>query len=119
MAEPCPLHGTSCNPSDPVHATAHRNALHALKTFHYALLYSHGSDPEAQRKAWEMLESIPPQSSLPTPAPVLRPRLQSCVERWPGCNEGDYNPKCCRFPKSCSCTVYDDLSTPPELLESS
>lgn len=35
------------------------------------------------------------------------PRLKSCVEEWPECSEGDYNPHCCRFPKSCSCTVYD------------
>lgn len=111
----CPLHGMSCNPEDPVHATAHRNALHALKTFHYALLYSHGSDSEAQRQAWETLERIPSQP----PVPTHRPRLRSCVEQWPGCSEGDYNPHCCRFPKSCSCTVYDDQSTPPELLESS
>jgi hypothetical protein len=37
-----------------------------------------------------------------------RRRLLSCVEAWPECVEGDYNPACCRFPKSCSCTVYDD-----------
>lgn len=46
-----------------------------------------------------------------------RPRLRECVEAWPDCSEGDYDPKCCRFPKSCSCTVYGD-DTPAELLES-
>lgn len=30
-------------------------------------------------------------------------RNPSCVERWPGCFTGGYDPKCCRFPKSCSC----------------
>lgn len=34
-------------------------------------------------------------------------RLKSCVEAWPGAYEGGYNPSCCRFPKSCSATVYD------------
>ena len=32
-------------------------------------------------------------------------RLPECVERWPECEEGAYDPQCCRFPKSCSCTV--------------
>lgn len=31
-------------------------------------------------------------------------RLRSCVEEWEDCWEGGYNPNCCRFPKSCSCT---------------
>lgn len=34
-------------------------------------------------------------------------RLASCVARWPGCDEGLYDPRCHRFPKTCSCTVYD------------
>lgn len=28
-----------------------------------------------------------------------------CVERWPMCTEGAYDPRCCRFPKSCSCIL--------------
>ena len=32
-------------------------------------------------------------------------RLKSCVEVWPDCAEGEYNPYCCRYPKSCSCTI--------------
>jgi len=32
-------------------------------------------------------------------------RLKSCVEAWPGCAEGEYDPRCCRFPKSCSCDI--------------
>lgn len=39
---------------------------------------------------------------------VPRRRLRACVENWPDCATGEYNPSCCRFPKSCSCTVYDD-----------
>jgi hypothetical protein len=26
-----------------------------------------------------------------------------CVEAWPECEDGGYDPRCCRFPKSCSC----------------
>lgn len=35
-------------------------------------------------------------------------RDPGCVARWPGCAEGEYNPACCRFPKSCSCGVLND-----------
>lgn len=31
-------------------------------------------------------------------------RAKSCVETWPGADSGEYNPACCRFPKSCSAT---------------
>lgn len=47
-------------------------------------------------------------------------RLRACVEAWPECEEGQYNPACCRFPKSCSCTIYwanvteADLEPEPE-----
>lgn len=37
-------------------------------------------------------------------------RLRECVQAWPECYEGGYDPHCCRFPKSCSCTVYDDIA---------
>lgn len=50
------------------------------------------------------------------PAPARRPRLKGCVEAWPGCADGEYNPACCRFPKSCSCASYDD-QVAPEILE--
>jgi hypothetical protein len=30
-------------------------------------------------------------------------RDAECIERWPDCWNGGYDPKCCRFPKSCSC----------------
>lgn len=29
-------------------------------------------------------------------------RNPECIERWPECRSGEYNPECCRFPKSCS-----------------
>lgn len=34
-------------------------------------------------------------------------RLRACVEAWPDCWTGGYDPRCCRFPKSCSCTCWD------------
>lgn len=43
-------------------------------------------------------------------------RIKACVESWPDCAEGEYNPLCCRFPKSCSCTIYND-DVNPDLLE--
>lgn len=45
-----------------------------------------------------------------------RPRLKSCIEEWPECVDGEYNPSCCRFPKTCSCTGYSD-NIDPALLE--
>lgn len=35
-------------------------------------------------------------------------RLRTCVENWPEAETGGYDPRCCRFPKSCSATVYDE-----------
>jgi hypothetical protein len=33
---------------------------------------------------------------------LTKRRLAYCVEVWPECYSGGYNPNCCRFPKSCS-----------------
>jgi hypothetical protein len=30
-------------------------------------------------------------------------RDPACVAAWPDCVDGAYDPRCCRFPKSCSC----------------
>lgn len=30
-------------------------------------------------------------------------RNVGCRIRWPECVDGEYDPRCCRFPKSCSC----------------
>jgi len=43
-------------------------------------------------------------------------RLRGCVKRWPEAETGAYDPRCCRFPKSCSATVYGD-ETPEAFLE--
>lgn len=31
-------------------------------------------------------------------------RSETCVAAWPECYSGGYDPRCCRFPKSCSCS---------------
>lgn len=49
--------------------------------------------------------------------PARRPRLRACIEAWPDCWPDEYNPSCCRFPKSCSCTSYDDERVAPDALE--
>lgn len=36
-------------------------------------------------------------------------RDATCVQRWPDCESGLYDPRCCRFPKSCSC----ETTSPP------
>jgi hypothetical protein len=30
-------------------------------------------------------------------------RYAACIANWPDCVDGAYDPRCCRFPKSCSC----------------
>lgn len=56
---------------------------------------------------WEEVREPPPRTR----------RLKACVDEWPDCEEGEYHPLCCRFPKSCSCTVYDPERVSPEDLE--
>jgi hypothetical protein len=33
-------------------------------------------------------------------------RAEACKEVWPGSSSGEYDPRCCRFPKSCSAGYY-------------
>jgi hypothetical protein len=44
-------------------------------------------------------------------------RLRECVEAWPEAETGEYNPHCCRWPKSCSATVYRDEQVTEDDLE--
>jgi hypothetical protein len=39
------------------------------------------------------------------------------VKNWPECSPGEYNPACCRFPKSCSCESYDEALVTDDQLE--
>lgn len=56
-------------------------------------------------------------SGQPVPAGEPQRRLRACVERWPEAETGAYDPRCCRFPKSCSATVYDKDAVAEERLE--
>ena len=44
-----------------------------------------------------------PLAPVPGEVPVSDDRNPECVARWPECVPDGYNPRCCRFPKSCSC----------------
>lgn len=57
------------------------------------------------------------QRSAPTAITLRRRRLRTCVEAWPECYSSGYDPRCCRFPKSCSCEAYDSERVPAPDLE--
>lgn len=46
-------------------------------------------------------------------ATLVDERDAACVAAWPGCGSGEYDPRCCRFPKSCSAGIIR-LVTPGE-----
>jgi hypothetical protein len=87
-----------------------------------SVLYRGGQDAvDVRREALGILEragigfdKLPaPELANGISAAPRVPRLRACVERWPECATGEYNPACCRFPKSCSAEVYDPDDTPP------
>lgn len=43
-----------------------------------------------------------PVYRIAAPMPQEDEHDPACVARWPDCEEGTYDPRCCRFPKSCS-----------------
>lgn len=49
--------------------------------------------------------------------PKPKRRLRACVENWPDADDGLYDPACCRWPKSCSATVYDEATVTDDQLE--
>ena len=55
-------------------------------------------DPRCERRFWH----------TPSESPCTW-RERTCVERWPEAASGEYDPHCCRFPKSCS---VDDVEIP-------
>jgi hypothetical protein len=89
----------------------------------------HPSNPDGDSARLSAPESAEQPSAGGTPPPdglgtlsggyLQQPRrLRACVETWPGAETGAYNPRCCRFPKSCSATVYDpELVTDDDLEE--
>lgn len=65
----------------------------------------------------EVLDRLRAAMGKGAAAPTRKLRLRECVENWPECETGGYNPSCCRFPSSCSATVYDETAVKPEDLE--
>lgn len=102
-------------------AVRHREAQSvvgvAIKDFR-SLWYVHSTvgntgplSDEELRRDWDCTPELDnhhnaklcPYCTPPAPEP---PRIPFCVAAWPECEDGEYNPKCCRFPKSCSCRVW-------------
>lgn len=54
---------------------------------------------EADRAFWESVSESDDPGREEETALVREP---DCVAGWPGCVNGEYNPACCRWPKSCS-----------------
>ncbi len=89
-------------------------------------IYDGQRDPDAIkgaiRAAFAIVErdnAVIPKMTAEQLAALTRPkrRLKECVERWPDAQTCDYDPRCCRFPKSCSATVYDDEHVTEDDLE--
>jgi hypothetical protein len=57
-----------------------------------------------------VLAVLDPVEAAPTAAEPTRSPV--CVAAWPECYSGGYDPRCCRFPKSCSCTVRAPATEP-------
>lgn len=57
---------------------------------------------EAAEASWTRQEEEPPR------------RDPECVKLWPDCRSGGYDPRCCRFPKSCSCELIPTADQPPK-----
>ena len=61
-----------------------------------------GEKPEIITAAIRALSDTP---SDMVPGQLAKQDLRSpdCIKQWPECESGAYDPRCCRFPKSCSC----------------
>jgi hypothetical protein len=72
------------------------------------------SSPQA---ALEVLRK-PPQGGDVEPAATPDTRNPECVTAWPDCYDGGFDPRCCRFPKSCSCEVRQPPQPPAPATDS-
>ena len=60
----------------------------------------------ALRDAWQdVVQKLDDdwKAAQQTVEPKPDSRDPECVKKWPECESGGYDPRCCRFPKSCSC----------------
>ena len=82
-----------------------------------------GPDPRGGDVHADERHTWPPRDDDYTAAAINRDqeqprrRLRTCVENWPDAETGAYHPSCCRFPKSCSATVYDKQRVTDDDLE--
>ena len=62
-----------------------------------------GRDYTDAELAEALRRSAPPGPNMPSPAQrLVDNRDPECVKAWPECETFGYDPRCCRFPKSCS-----------------
>ena len=97
--------------------TAERDAMYSYGRGRMQSDDGHDERRETAVRAISELDAFIYSLTEPEPAetePIDKPvmldgetwvRLPSCVERWPECESFGYDPRCCRFPKSCSCLV--------------
>ena len=62
-----------------------------------------------------LLQQLAAPAPAVVPVPVADDRDPECVARWPECVPDGYDPRCCRFPKSCSCAHAIPLPQAAEL----
>ena len=52
---------------------------------------------------FQIVESVESRIDQQRAEPIQDNREPDCIERWPECESGCFDPRCCRWPKSCSC----------------
>jgi len=60
-------------------------------------------DLETPRPEMHYMDCGPEFGDKPHPASAHDTRNPDCVKQWPDCVNGEFNPQCCHWPKSCSC----------------
>jgi hypothetical protein len=100
--------------ADYLHRDVLRAAVHALATAKNEQPCCPVNSGVGKANSITAKESKPINFPDNTPAPSDSPveGNPECVAQWPDCHEGGYNPRCCRFPKSCSCEVHQASAAP-------
>jgi len=92
-------------PDDDAAQTLHTNALRIVDT----TLAHLGVLPEIL----DTLRRAIREPMEPAAAAAPDTREPGCIMRWPDCYNDGYDPRCCRFPKSCSCGGYPLAASAP------